>query len=172
MLFMLRSEHALSPRQAIITNTMEIFFFIRFGSSCDPYYPLHTGVASSLFLHKDVCCAAASAELTSASLAFNSSICLSFTESCSFLRPNSFCNTACSDTPHSTAISAIVPAIYHHHASKSVPFSKQIAMRTCPNQFQNQSLSINLVNEQPIRLNVTLPHVLIVSGICEGVILI
>lgn len=48
--------------------------------------------------------------------------------------------------------------------------SKQIAMRSRPYQFQNQSLPNNFIDQQPVRLDVTFSHVLIISGISEGMI--
>jgi hypothetical protein len=37
-------------------------------------------------------------------------------------------------------------------------FSKQVAMRTCSCQCQNQNIFINPVDQQPIRLNVAFPE--------------
>nr|ACI02027.1 hypothetical protein [uncultured bacterium] len=48
--------------------------------------------------------------------------------------------------------------------------SKQIAMRSRPYQFQNQSLPNNFIDQQPVRLDVTFSHVLIISGISESMI--
>ena len=48
--------------------------------------------------------------------------------------------------------------------------SKQIAMRSRPYQFQNQSLPNNFIDQQPVRLDVTFSHVLIISVISESMI--
>lgn len=47
---------------------------------------------------------------------------------------------------------------------------KQIAVRSRPYQFQNQSLPEHLVYQQPIRLNVTFPHALVISGVGKSMI--
>ena len=41
---------------------------------------------------------------------------------------------------------------------------------SCPYQFQNQSLPNNFIDQQPVRLDVTFSHVLIISGISESMI--
>lgn len=43
-------------------------------------------------------------------------------------------------------------------------------MRPCPNQLQNKSISYNLVNQQPVRLDMALPHPLILSRIDKRMI--
>ena len=43
-------------------------------------------------------------------------------------------------------------------------------MRSRPYQFQNQSLPNNFIDQQPVRLDVTFSHVLIISGISESMI--
>lgn len=48
--------------------------------------------------------------------------------------------------------------------------SKQIAVGTGSNQLQNQGVPNHLVDEQPVRLDVALAHILIVSGIRKRVI--
>ena len=42
--------------------------------------------------------------------------------------------------------------------------SEQIAMRACPNKSQNELLLTHLIDQQPVRLDVTFPHSFVVAS--------
>ncbi len=43
--------------------------------------------------------------------------------------------------------------------------SKQVAVVSCPYQLQTKNVLVHLVDQQPVRLNMALAHILVVPGV-------